>query len=260
MDDVAEAARVGKGTLYRYFPSKEDLYLGVVAEAFDLLIRRLERVEAEELPAGRRARADDRGDRGDLRPPPPLLPADAAGRGAAVPPQEAGRPGAPGAHRRRAGPGPRARGPDGGLPEGGPRPGAVDADRARVGHDAQPRGRHAGRDARPAGRGPLPPRDPPASRGARSDGLRPAPSRVAGPAGPPRRGGGARRLPPPGPAGPGRPAPEPRDPGRRRPAGAPGARGDALLHGRRATRTGRPPSSPRPRATSGRSTPSGASS
>jgi AcrR family transcriptional regulator len=51
MDDVAQAARVGKGTLYRYFPSKEDLYLGVVAEAFDLLIRRLERVEAEELPA-----------------------------------------------------------------------------------------------------------------------------------------------------------------------------------------------------------------
>ena len=51
MDDVAEAARVGKGTLYRYFSSKEDLYLGVVAEAFDLLIRRLERVEAEALPA-----------------------------------------------------------------------------------------------------------------------------------------------------------------------------------------------------------------
>jgi AcrR family transcriptional regulator len=50
MDDVAEAARVGKGTLYRYFPSKEDLYLGVVAEAFDLLIRRLDRVEAEGLP------------------------------------------------------------------------------------------------------------------------------------------------------------------------------------------------------------------
>jgi AcrR family transcriptional regulator len=51
MDDVALAARVGKGTLYRYFPSKEDLYLGVVAEAFDLLIHRIERVEAEALPA-----------------------------------------------------------------------------------------------------------------------------------------------------------------------------------------------------------------
>jgi AcrR family transcriptional regulator len=51
MDDVAGAARVGKGTLYRYFPSKEDLYLGVVAEAFDLLIRRMDHVESEELPA-----------------------------------------------------------------------------------------------------------------------------------------------------------------------------------------------------------------
>lgn len=50
MDDVAQVARVGKGTLYRYFPSKEDLYLGVVAEAFDLLIGQLERVEAEDLP------------------------------------------------------------------------------------------------------------------------------------------------------------------------------------------------------------------
>jgi AcrR family transcriptional regulator len=50
MDDVAEGARVGKGTLYRYFPSKEDLYLSVVAEAFDLLTRRLEGVEAEGLP------------------------------------------------------------------------------------------------------------------------------------------------------------------------------------------------------------------
>jgi AcrR family transcriptional regulator len=42
MDQVAAAARVGKGTLYRYFPSKEDLYLAIVDEAFGLLIRRLE--------------------------------------------------------------------------------------------------------------------------------------------------------------------------------------------------------------------------
>ncbi len=42
MDEVAAAARVGKGTLYRYFPSKEDLYLAIVDEAFGLLIRRLE--------------------------------------------------------------------------------------------------------------------------------------------------------------------------------------------------------------------------
>jgi AcrR family transcriptional regulator len=42
MDQVAAAAGVGKGTLYRYFPSKEDLYLAIVDEAFGLLIGRLE--------------------------------------------------------------------------------------------------------------------------------------------------------------------------------------------------------------------------
>src|SRR3989304_5899384 len=41
MEEVAHAARVGKGTLYRYFPSKEDLYLAIVDEAFGLLIDRL---------------------------------------------------------------------------------------------------------------------------------------------------------------------------------------------------------------------------
>jgi AcrR family transcriptional regulator len=41
MDDVAAAAAVGKGTLYRYFPSKDDLHLALVEEALDLLVRRL---------------------------------------------------------------------------------------------------------------------------------------------------------------------------------------------------------------------------
>jgi AcrR family transcriptional regulator len=50
MDDVAESARVGKGTLYRYYPSKERLYPAIVAEAFDLLIRRLDQEEAAGLP------------------------------------------------------------------------------------------------------------------------------------------------------------------------------------------------------------------
>lgn len=54
MDQVSETARVGKGTLYRYFPSKEHLYLAVVAGAFDLLIRRLEQ---EETAAGPPAEA-----------------------------------------------------------------------------------------------------------------------------------------------------------------------------------------------------------
>jgi AcrR family transcriptional regulator len=50
MDEVASAARVGKGTLYRYFPSKEDLYLAIVDEAFGLLIRRLEAERSAAAP------------------------------------------------------------------------------------------------------------------------------------------------------------------------------------------------------------------
>ena len=52
MEDIARAARVGKGTLYRYFPSKEDLYLAIVDRAFALLIARLESEHvAAALPA-----------------------------------------------------------------------------------------------------------------------------------------------------------------------------------------------------------------
>ena len=50
MEEVAHAARVGKGTLYRYFPSKEDLYLAIVDEAFGLLIDRLEAERAAAAP------------------------------------------------------------------------------------------------------------------------------------------------------------------------------------------------------------------
>jgi AcrR family transcriptional regulator len=50
MDEVAQAARVGKGTLYRYFPSKEALYLAIVDAAFGLLIERLEAVRAAAVP------------------------------------------------------------------------------------------------------------------------------------------------------------------------------------------------------------------
>jgi AcrR family transcriptional regulator len=50
MDEVAHTARVGKGTLYRYFPSKEALYLAIVDAAFGLLIERLESVRAAAVP------------------------------------------------------------------------------------------------------------------------------------------------------------------------------------------------------------------
>ncbi|MBI3453801.1 MAG: TetR/AcrR family transcriptional regulator [Rhodospirillales bacterium] len=49
MDDIAVTAGMGKATLYRYFPSKEDLYL----EVFDRALVRLTRTIASRLAAGR---------------------------------------------------------------------------------------------------------------------------------------------------------------------------------------------------------------
>jgi AcrR family transcriptional regulator len=42
MDDVAAACGVGKGTLYRYFPSKRELYLGVMFDGIERLRAELE--------------------------------------------------------------------------------------------------------------------------------------------------------------------------------------------------------------------------
>jgi AcrR family transcriptional regulator len=42
MEDVARASGVGKGTLYRYFPSKRDLYLAVMFEGINQLHAELE--------------------------------------------------------------------------------------------------------------------------------------------------------------------------------------------------------------------------
>ncbi len=47
MDDVADAARMGKATLYRYFPSKEDLYVAVFEQVLDDLETRLAAAVAE---------------------------------------------------------------------------------------------------------------------------------------------------------------------------------------------------------------------
>jgi AcrR family transcriptional regulator len=52
MDDVADACGVGKGTLYRYFPSKEKLFLAVMFDGIQHLRVELESAaRAEELPA-----------------------------------------------------------------------------------------------------------------------------------------------------------------------------------------------------------------
>jgi AcrR family transcriptional regulator len=42
LSDVAEAAAVGKGTLYTYFKNKEDLYLSVLYSGFTRLVERLQ--------------------------------------------------------------------------------------------------------------------------------------------------------------------------------------------------------------------------
>lgn len=42
MDDVAQAASVAKGTIYRYFQDKEDLYLGLIKTGLDRLYRDVE--------------------------------------------------------------------------------------------------------------------------------------------------------------------------------------------------------------------------
>ena len=48
LDDVAAAAQVGKGTLYIYFKSKEDLYVSPVSEGFSHLVEQLASIS--ELP------------------------------------------------------------------------------------------------------------------------------------------------------------------------------------------------------------------
>lgn len=44
MDEIAQEAGVGKPTLYRYFPSKDELFAAVFVEVLDALDRRLARV------------------------------------------------------------------------------------------------------------------------------------------------------------------------------------------------------------------------
>lgn len=51
MDDVARASAVGKGTLYRYFRNKRELYLAVTFEGIDRLHRELETVTQAAEPA-----------------------------------------------------------------------------------------------------------------------------------------------------------------------------------------------------------------
>lgn len=52
LSDVAEAAQVGKGTLYTYFRNKEDLYRAVLSQGFSRLLKLLhERVATDDNDA-----------------------------------------------------------------------------------------------------------------------------------------------------------------------------------------------------------------
>lgn len=49
MDDVAEAAEVSKGTLYLYFPSKDDLVVALAHRPLDAVLARFDGIDAEGL-------------------------------------------------------------------------------------------------------------------------------------------------------------------------------------------------------------------
>jgi AcrR family transcriptional regulator len=51
MDDIADAAEVGKGTLYRYFKDKDELYLAVLDWDAEQYVARLRSVAAVETTA-----------------------------------------------------------------------------------------------------------------------------------------------------------------------------------------------------------------
>ncbi|HLN59713.1 MAG TPA: TetR/AcrR family transcriptional regulator [Thermoanaerobaculia bacterium] len=54
IDDVAALAGVGKGTVYRYFRTKEELYFETILRALDDLYARLVRTSSKEVSATRR--------------------------------------------------------------------------------------------------------------------------------------------------------------------------------------------------------------
>lgn len=58
LDDVAAAAKVGKGTVYVYFASKEELYFSLLADGFSALIENLKaKVDSDTASARKALRA-----------------------------------------------------------------------------------------------------------------------------------------------------------------------------------------------------------
>lgn len=57
LSDVAQLARVGKGTLYLYFESKDDLYFAVLFREFSTLVQRIQQsLEDDTAPADEQMR------------------------------------------------------------------------------------------------------------------------------------------------------------------------------------------------------------
>lgn len=46
MDDIAAAAELSKGTLYLYFSSKDELYISIILEGFQIIEERLEEIKS----------------------------------------------------------------------------------------------------------------------------------------------------------------------------------------------------------------------
>ncbi len=57
MDDIAERAEYGKGTIYNYFKSKDDLYVSIIEEGFIELERRLTEAVKRKRGAEQRVKA-----------------------------------------------------------------------------------------------------------------------------------------------------------------------------------------------------------
>ena len=53
-EEIAEEAGIGKGTIYRYFANKEDLYFATIVHGFEKLHEQLEAVLAREASPARR--------------------------------------------------------------------------------------------------------------------------------------------------------------------------------------------------------------
>jgi AcrR family transcriptional regulator len=50
--EIAREAGIGKGTVYRYFASKEDILLALVAETNRRVLEKMEQIASSELPSG----------------------------------------------------------------------------------------------------------------------------------------------------------------------------------------------------------------